>query len=332
MSSEQKTKRTPEESRQAILNLAANLKQYLVGREEAIDLLALCMTASEPMLLLGPPGTAKSDVIYKFSQAIGLGKGDYFEYMITAFTEPSELLGPVDIKALREKGIYKRKLEGKLADATIVFLDEIFNGNSAILNTLLTVMNEKKIYDAGAPRPLDKLVGFFAATNQIPEREELAALKDRFVIKIELPPVQKPHFDNLVNAGMQNELWRATKQQPWVRPGEISVADFANVRRHITKMLLERFSTDSSRARFPAEVHRTFRRLVLELGENGVDISDREVIKLYRLIIVSGYLFHGRLPDTIQLSDLNLLRYVAESPEQFPMVRKVVEETIRGDS
>jgi len=328
----QQKQRTPEQSRLAILGLTTNLKQYLVGRDEVIDLLALCMTASEPMLLLGPPGTAKSDVLTKFSQAIGLGKGDYFEYMVTAFTEPSELLGPVDIKALRESGTYKRCLDGKLADATIVFLDEIFNGNSAILNTLLTVMNEKKIYDGGKPYRLDKLIGFFAATNQIPDREELAALKDRFLVKVELAPVQKKSFDDLVQAGVKNDLWAATQQRPWERAGEVSVADFVNVRNHVTKLLLDRYDKDPETARFPLEVHRTFRRLVFALTDSGVEISDREVVKLYRMIIIFGYLFHGRAPDTIQLSDLSLLRYVAESSEQFPVVQKIVDETLRGGS
>ena len=323
--------RRHEESRLAILDLTNRLKQYLVGRDEVIDLLALSMAAAEPMLLLGPPGTAKSDSVFKFSQAIGVGKDDYFEYMITAFTEPSEILGPVDIKALREDGIYRRKLEGKLADVAVVFLDEIFNGNSAILNTLLTVMNERKIYDAGKPYYLDKLVGFFAATNQIPEREELAALKDRFVLKVELEPVQQQHFDGLIDAGMRNDLYRESNQRPWVRPGTISVQDFLNVRRHMTETLLRCFERNPQEAKFPPRVHRTFRRILADLDANGVPLSDRETIKMYRLIILHGYLFHGRMPSTIQLSDLSILRYVADSEDQIPIVRGCVDDAIRSE-
>jgi MoxR-like ATPase len=311
-------------ARKKILGLVETLGRYLVGREEVIRLLALATTAGEPMLLLGPPGTAKSDVIYKFAQAIGVGSHDYFEYMITAFTEPSEIIGPVDIKALRELGVYQRRLEGKLADAKVVFLDEIFNGNSAILNTLLTVMNEKKVYDAGKPKHLDKLIGFFAATNQIPEREELSALKDRFVIKVKLDPVQQDHFEGLLAAGLRNDRFRSTGQTPWVT-GEVSADDFLVVRGYMAELAR---SSEDDFPRFPEPVHRTFKRLVLDLDAKGVSLSDREVIKLYRLILLHGYLFSGRLPGSIEMSDLVVMRYVAESAAQFAVVRECVDAAI----
>ncbi len=320
------TQRTPLQSAEAIRDLTRELKRYLVGRDEAIEMMALAMTAAEPMLLLGPPGTAKSDLIYKFSEAIGLTKGDYFEYMITAFTEPSEIVGPVDILELRNNGVYRRVLDGKLADAAVVFLDEIFNGNSAILNTLLTVMNERKIYDAGKPFPLEKLVGFFAASNQIPEREELAALKDRFVIKVELRSVQRDHFDGLIDAGLANDVNKAHNRKPWTAL-PVSVRDFTHVRRHVSGIMLE-YDEKKQKLRFPEHVHRTFRNLVAALASQGIVLSDREVIKLYRLIILRAYLLRGARPDTVELDDLSLLRYVAESEEQFPVVRELVDQAI----
>ncbi len=315
-----------QEARKRINGLVESLGRYLIGRDEAVRMLALATAAGEPMLLLGPPGTAKSDLIFKFAQAIGVASNDYFEYMITAFTEPSEIVGPVDINALRRDGVYKRILEGKLADAKVVFLDEIFNGNSAILNTLLTVMNEKKVYDAGKPRKLDKLIGFFAATNQIPEREELNALKDRFVIKVKLEPVQQQDFDGLIAAGLRNERCRATGQTPWV-DGSVGPEDFAAVRNYVAAIAQ---ADTGDFPRFPDSVHRTFRRIVFDLDALGVSLSDREVIKLYRLILLHGYLFHGRLPGSIQLSDLVVMRYVAESAAQFSVVRKCVDDAIGG--
>lgn len=315
-------------SRRGILALRDRLRRYLVGREEAIDVVILAMTAGEPLLLLGPPGTAKSDLIYKFTEAIGLGKNDYFEYMITAFTEPSEIIGPVDIRALREEGVYRRKLDGKLADASVVFLDEIFNGNSAILNTLLTVMNEGKIYDGGQPYRLEKLAGFFAASNRIPERDELAALRDRFVLKVELSPVQEEHFDHLIDAGMHNQVLQATGQKPWVSPDCVGPADFRAVRRHINQLVHQRLTETPELARFPEPVHGTYRRIIRDLAANGVPLSDREVIKVYRLIILHGFLFSGRLPETITLEDLGVLRYVGDSEDQFSVVRKCVDSAL----
>ena len=109
------------------------LKEYFVARDEEIDLAILCACAQEPLLLVGPPGTAKSDLVVKLTESLGLGAGDYFEYMLTKFTEPSEILGPIDIALLKE-GRYVRRTSGMLPDCRVAFLDEIFKSNSAILN------------------------------------------------------------------------------------------------------------------------------------------------------------------------------------------------------
>ena len=119
--------------------------------------------------------------------------------MLTRFTEPSEIIGPIDIKELRE-GRYIRRKQGKLPTAKLVFLDEIFKSNSAILNILLTIINEKKFYQDGMPEPVPLRV-LFAATNEIPEQGELAALKDRFVLKVQSRPVQDEYFTELIDAG-----------------------------------------------------------------------------------------------------------------------------------
>jgi len=121
---------------------------------------------------VGPPGTAKSDLVLKFKDALGVPEGDYFEYMLTRFTEPSEVFGPIDIAELRA-GRYLRRDRGKLPTARLVFLDEIFKASSAILNALLTVINERKFYQDGQPVPV-KLRILFAATNELPENAELA--------------------------------------------------------------------------------------------------------------------------------------------------------------
>ena len=172
--------------RQRIENLRSTLKEYFVEKSDVIDLMVICTVAQEPLLLVGKPGTAKSDLIVKFCQALNLDEDEYFEYMLTKFTEPSEIIGPIDISELKE-GKYLRKVGGKLPEANIAFLDEIFNSNSAILNTLLTVINERKYYQDGQPVPVDLLM-LFAATNDIPEFAELAALRDRFVLKIRSSP------------------------------------------------------------------------------------------------------------------------------------------------
>src|SRR5688500_15477526 len=175
-----------EEIRQRINRFRTALGRFFVEKQELIDLMAVAAVAQEPLLLVGPPGTAKSDLVLKFRDALGVPDDDYFEYMLTRFSEPSEIIGPIDINQLRD-GRYVRREQGKLPTAQIAFLDEIFKSNSAILNILLTIINERKFYQDGQPQPVNLKV-LFAATNEVPAQGELSALKDRFVLKAESRP------------------------------------------------------------------------------------------------------------------------------------------------
>ncbi len=315
-------------SREAILNYIDRLSGEFVERRSVLELMAVAMAANEPMLLLGPPGTAKTAVITKFCKGLGLGETDYFEYMITAFTEPSEILGPVDIKALREEGDYRRMLEGKIADARIVFLDEIFNGNSAILNTLLTIMNERKVYQGGTVLKLEALAGFFAATNRIPRKSELAALKDRFVIKIHLSRVNQNHFHSLLRSGLKSGVNKELNRMPWVVPDAVSLADFKTVRRFIQGRLNEHYSKSSDADIIPKTVLNKYFYLTQELIQKGIFISDRESVKLLKIIITAGFLLNGHMPESITDEDLFVLKYIAETKEQAQMVEKCVDDAL----
>src|SRR5256884_9580643 len=139
--------------RKRINRFRESLGRFFVNKQEIIDLMVIASVAQEPLLLVGPPGTAKSDLVLKFKDALGMEEGDYFEYMLTRFTEPSEIIGAIDISKLRE-GRYIRREQGKLPTARLGFLDEIFKSNSAILNILLTIINEKKFYQDGVPQPV----------------------------------------------------------------------------------------------------------------------------------------------------------------------------------
>src|SRR5918995_920749 len=203
-----------DEVRKRINRFRTSLGRFFVNKQDLIDLMLVAAVAQEPLLLVGPPGTAKSDLVLKFKDALGLADEDYFEYMLTRFTEPSEIIGPIDINLLRE-GRYVRREQGKLPTARLAFLDEIFKSNSAILNILLTIINERKYYQDGMPTPVNLRV-LFAATNEVPEQTELAALKDRFVLKIESRSVQDEHFTELIDAGLQSEAYRSLNQKPWM--------------------------------------------------------------------------------------------------------------------
>src|SRR5438045_6387440 len=202
-----------EDLRGRINRFRASLGRFFVAKQDLIDLMVVAAVAQEPLLLVGPPGTAKSDLVLKFKDALGIADEDYYEYMLTRFTEPSEIIGPIDINQLRD-GRYIRREQGKLPTAQMAFLDEIFKSNSAILNILLTIINEKKFYQDGVPQPV-RLRVLFAATNEVPEQGELAALKDRFVLKAESRPVQEEFFSQLIDAGLQGEVYKGLSQKPW---------------------------------------------------------------------------------------------------------------------
>src|SRR6516225_8582703 len=214
-----------------------SLGRFFVDKQELIDLMLVTAVAGEPLLLVGPPGTAKSDLVLKFKDALGVRDDDYFEYMLTRFTEPSEIIGPIDINLLRD-GRYVRREQGKLPTARLAFLDEIFKSNSAILNILLTIINERKFYQDGVPQPV-RLAVLFAATNDVPEQGELAALKDRFVLKAESRSVQEDHFTELVDTGLQAEVYRTLNQKPWAE-GHATLDDLLKAGRYLTYLFARR--------------------------------------------------------------------------------------------
>jgi MoxR-like ATPase len=315
-----------EELRQRINRFRTSLGRFFVGKQEVIDLMTVAAIAQEPLLLVGPPGTAKSDLVLKFKDALGLVEEDYFEYMLTRFTEPSEIIGPIDIKLLRE-GRYIRREQGKLPTARLAFLDEIFKSNSAILNILLTIINERKFYQDGVPQPV-RLRVLFAATNEVPEHGELAALKDRFPLKVESRPVQEDHFTDLIDLGLQSEVYRGLNQRPWVE-GHCSLDDLLKANRYLTHLFSQkqRGGRDGAEVTdrhlfFPPEVFREYQRLVKTLvREDRIFISDRKLVKLYKLFRVRAWLMTG---GSVSRGELSLLTYLGETHQEMALLREKV--------
>ncbi len=294
-----------------------SLGRFLVAKQELIDLMVVAAVAQEPLLLVGPPGTAKSDLVLKFKDALGLADEDYFEYMLTRFSEPSEVIGPIDINQLRE-GRYIRREQGKLPTARLAFLDEIFKSNSAILNILLTIVNERKFYQDGVPQPV-RLRVLFAATNEVPEQGELAALKDRFVLKAESRSVQDDHFEELIDSGVRGEVYKSLNQKPWAE-GHCSLDDLLKANRYLT-LQFARAGSDREDF-FPAEVFREFQRLVKTLvREDRIFVSDRKLVKLYKLLRIRAWLFSG---GVVGLDDLRLLAYLGETHQEMALLREKV--------
>lgn len=311
--------------RDRINRFRTSLGRYFVGKQALVDLMTISAVAQEPLLLVGPPGTAKSDLVLKFKDALGLGEGDYFEYMLTRFTEPSEVLGPIDINLLRE-GRYVRRERGKLPTARLVFLDEIFKSNSAILNSLLTIINEKKFYQDGVPQPV-RLKILFAATNEIPEHAELGALKDRFCLKAACRSVQDDHFVELLDMGLRMQSYRDTNKKPWAE-GQASLEDFLKANRYLTLMMAREEQGPGGETItdrhlfFKDDVLRELRRVLKTLvREDGIFVSDRKIIKMYRLLRTRAWVLHG---GTVEREDLSLLSYLGETMDAVDLLETKV--------
>lgn len=313
--------------RKRINNMRNTLNSYFIDKQEMIDLMIVCTFAQEPILFFGRPGTAKSDIVVKYCQALGLQDEEYFEYMLTKFTEPSEIIGPIDISELKE-GKYIRRIQGKLPSARIVFLDEIFKSNSAILNTLLTIINERKFYQEGRPVQVPMTM-LFAATNEVPEFSELDALKDRFTIKCESMSVRETKFEQLIDKGMQNDMLKTSKQKPW--QNLCTLDDFINLKSYFDSMFMQSVSNGSieedRKQFFPDEVFSLFRRIIRDLEHHEkVEVSDRKVIKLYKLLRMRAFLLHGGI---VTRDDLTLLRYIGNRDQDFAVVRAKVDSLIQ---
>jgi len=183
--------------RDLIPGILAALEAGLVERRPVVRLALLTALAGEHTLLVGPPGTAKSQLARRLHLAFG--EGHYFERLLTRFTVPEELFGPLSIRALEEDR-YERQTAGFLPQATIAFVDEVFKANSAILNALLTLLNERE-FDNGTRREPCPLISVIGATNAVPEDEVGEAFFDRFLVRLPVAPVSAAGFRALLDAG-----------------------------------------------------------------------------------------------------------------------------------
>jgi MoxR-like ATPase len=278
------------------------LKQRFVGRDEVVDLITLAVVSGEHLFLHGPPGTAKSALIRHFA---GLVRGRYFEYLLTRFSEPNEIFGPIDLVKLRD-GTVATVTTGMLPEAEFVFLDELFNANSAILNNLLSVLNER-VYRRGAEIHRLPLLSLFSASNHLPEDDALRALFDRFLLRCHVDHLRREAMPRLLMAGWELERERS-------EPSSVTARDLRTLSEAIYQVDL-------------SGITERYAEVLFRIRDLGVALTDRRAVKALKLVAASAGLC-GR-PDA-RVADFWPLRYLWDHEEQIGPLGALIDGVLEG--
>ncbi len=287
-----------------IRRLYRSLHEPFVGREEEARAIVLALLAREHAVLVGEPGTAKSAIAHRLAELLN---ARFFKYLLTKYTEPSELFGPLDLNALKQ-GRYARITRGKIPEAEIVFLDEVFNANSAILNALLSIMQERVWYDGYTEIkvPLWTLIG---ATNRVPEEPELEAMYDRFLLRQYAKPLPENKWSDLLDAGWRIEAGKLPPAEPVMSLREVAEAH---------KLV---FNVDIE------PVKPKLLRLFAILEERGLHLTDRRKAKTLK-VVAANALLEGR--TRAEERDLIVLKYIAPRElADFDKVSIVLSEELK---
>ena len=275
--------------------------ELLTDRESLVESLILAAVEGEHVLVVGPPGTAKSEAVRRVANEIG---GSYFEYLLGRFTEPNEVFGPVDLRRLRD-GVVEIAAAGMPPEAEVAFLDEVFLGSTAILNTLLGVLNER-VFRRGSTVhrvPLRLCVG---ATNNLPEDPSLAAFADRFLVHAFVDSIQDSSLESMLEAG-----WSGASR-PVPAPVGGDVLDRLSKNRSCCDL-------DSVRPLVGSAIRR--------MRSAGIELTDRRAVRAQGLIGAAAVL-DGRLIATD--ADLWPLPMIASPAEAQSLAREVLSDLLES--
>jgi len=290
-----------------IIALRSQLCDLFAQREEEVTAVLLSLASGEPCLLVGPPGTAKTAMVEALASGIS---AKYFYYLLTRFTEPDELLGPIDIAALR-RGEYKRITANRLPEAEIVFLDEVFKASSAVRNVLLDIILNKRILNGVQYVKLPTLA-LYTASNEISTDAEDAAFCDRLVVRCFVGYVSSDAWDELLTKGVELTCVRTA-----VRP-IMTAEDVRRLQEEARRRALEAVRDASLREKF--------RAALAELKKRGIELSDRRKVRCW-LVAAAASIVYAEPKVTLD-SLAEALRYVA--PFDAEDVAKVEDAAARA--
>lgn len=301
--------------------LLQEMNRGIYEKETEISLSLLAALAGESIILLGPPGVAKSMVARQLKTAFW--EAQSFEYLMSRFSTPDEIFGPVSIQKLKTSDTYERAVEGYLPTADVVFLDEIWKAGPAIQNTLLTVINEKIFRNGNREMhlPLKLLV---AASNELPAKGEgLEALWDRFVIRIESRPIKLEKNFRAMLLEVKSEE-RGVKKQSSAAEGKansnaITAEEYAEWTERIDKIGVKIEVLDAISA-----IRKSLRAVnVDEAAERrNIYVSDRRWKNIVRLLRTSAFMQDREEVDICDL--LPIYHCLWQEPEERDAIRNIV--------
>ena len=267
---------------QKFQTICRQLSSSFLERDEIIQGTMAALLAGEHVLFLGPPGTAKSQLARAVAESVD--QACYFEWLLTRFSTPEEIFGPFSLKSLQQDR-FERVVHGKLPEAHVAFLDEIFKASSAILNSLLTVINERLFHNNGATLRVP-LISIIGASNELPQAEDVNALYDRFLLRFWVGYVSEGSFRNLLNLN-----GNGTKAM-------VSLQELEKARTTVAKVTVSETTLDA------------VEKLRCELLAAGIQLSDRKWRQALGLIKAVSWL-NGQ-PETCP-ENLEIMKHAAWS-------------------
>jgi MoxR-like ATPase len=280
-----------------------DLKSRYFERDDVIDGAFCALLTGSHLLLIGPPGTAKSQLANEICRKIRGAR--YFQWLLTKFTTPEELFGAVSLRGL-ENDEYRRVTAGKLPEAHIAFLDEVFKASSSILNTLLTIMNERIFYN-GTEKVRIPLISLFGASNELPsEEDELEALYDRFLLRYVVDYIKEDfRFLKMLNA--END----SSEEGVITSGELDAC-----------------RAEAAKVKLPSNILKLISRIRKDLGKKGITPSDRRYKQSVSLLKSRAYLEER---GEVSEDDLRFLENILwREPGEKSEIQSVVHQALHG--
>jgi MoxR-like ATPase len=288
-------------ARETLRAIRDELAQIFLERSEVIDGALAALLAGHHVLIIGPPGTAKSMLADELCRR--LDGATYFQWLLTKFTTPEELFGAVSLSAL-ERDEYRRVTAHKLPESHIAFLDEVFKANSSILNAILTLINERRFHNGRAIETVP-LITLFGASNELPEDDELQALYDRFLLRFVVSYI--------------DEDFRFLKMLQARTPA---------ARTTLTLAALRAAQAEAAAVTIPQSVYSAVADLRRELGRGQLVSSDRRYRQALDVLRAHAYL-DGR--DEVSDEDVFFLEHMLwRDPSEHAEVRNTIHRLLRG--